>query len=107
MRTFNVISYNFNTKKFEPYNVIPHLVNEYYKKDKKPETFEEFKKFVESEAHYQWWARCEYEIILCDWPTQEVEAKWDVYRQIMMNLDIITRLVIWSISEIDQGNYDN
>ena len=46
---------------------------------------------------YQWWARCEYEIILSDWPCQKVEEKWDIYRQIMLNIDIITDVFIENI----------
>lgn len=118
MKTFNVINYNINAREFESYDVIPHLVSKYYKKDKKPKTFEEFKKFVKAEACHQWWARCEYEIVLSPWPytlspsekgkeEDSVEAwkehwkkhlqeceKIDVFYQVMMNLDVITALVI-------------
>lgn len=34
MKSFNVINFNFNTSKFEPYDVMPYLVNRY--KDAKP-----------------------------------------------------------------------
>lgn len=109
MEKFNVINFNFNSKRFEQYDVIPHFVRVYnerrenHKKHpndeyfKVPETFEDFKKFVKEEAQYHFWSRCEYEIILVDWPTQDIEEKWDVYDQIMMNLDIITELVMKSI----------
>lgn len=106
MEQFNVINYNCNAKQFERYDVIPHLVDEYnsLKKDKVrrkykplPVTFEEFKKFVKDESHYQWWGRCEYEIILVDWPCQCHEEKWDVHQQVMMNLDHITELVMKSV----------
>lgn len=111
MRQFNVINYNINKTKFESYDVIPYLVNSYkdvVKKHQKypdvdywkvPKTFEEFREFVKSESQYQWWSRCEYEIILKDWPCQKVEEKWDVYNQVMMNLDVITALVMDSINE--------
>ena len=29
MKSFNVIVYNFNTKKFEPYDIMPYLVDRY------------------------------------------------------------------------------
>jgi hypothetical protein len=113
MKSFNVIHYNINAKKFEAYDVIPYLVrayNEQVEKHKEfpndkywkvPVTFEEFKKFVQSESQYQFWSRCEYEIILSDWPPSNppVEEKWDVYDQIMMNLDIVTTLLIENIKE--------
>lgn len=104
MKTFNVIIYDFNHKKFIPYDVIPYFVGAYEElKEKKykkvPETFEEFKKFVRDEGHYQFWGRCEYEVILVDWPCQQVEKKIDVWNQIEMNLDLITDLVIKAINE--------
>lgn len=135
MKTFNVIHYNPNTQEFEPYDVIPYLVNAYNEQIKRhkinpddeywkvPETFEEFKKFVKRESQYQFWSRCEYEIILGPWPyisapnegydnskENDLDAwkehwkkhldscdKWDVFDQIMMNIDTVTKLVIESI----------
>lgn len=106
MKQFNVINYNFNTQKFEYYDIIPYLVRAYKERVDKhkefpdddywrvPQTFGEFKKFVRSESQYQFWSRCEYEIILVDWPCQKHEEKWDVYDQIIMNLDIITQIVM-------------
>ena len=123
MKQFNVINFNFNAKKFEAYDVIPYLVREYHEQIERyntakleleeakteqeieiaksnldywrvPQTFGEFKKFVKDRAQYQFWSRCEYEIILVDWPCQKTEEKWDVYDQIMMNLDIVTQLVM-------------
>ena len=126
MKQFNVINFNFNAKKFESYDVIPYLVREYHEQIERhnaakleldsakteqeieiaksnleywkvPVTVDEFKKFVQNEARDQFWARCEYEIILVDWPCQKTEEKWDVYDQIMMNLDVITQLVMDSV----------
>lgn len=99
MKTFNVIIYDCNHKKFEPYDIIPYFVQTYEElKEKKykkvPETFEEFKKFVREEGMYQFWSRCEYEIILVDWPGQKVEKKIDVWNQIEMNWDLVTKLVM-------------
>ena len=110
MKSFNVINWDSNRKVFEPYDVIPYFVDaynrvvknhkEFPKNDhyKVPETFEEFKKFVIDEGHYQFWGRCEYEIILVDWPCQKHEEKWDVYQQIMMNLDLVTRILMENVS---------
>lgn len=94
MEKFNVINYNINRQKFEAYDVMPYLIECYKKEKKKPKTFEEFKKFIKDESMYQFWSRCEYEIILVDWPCQKVEEKWDVYDQIMMNIDILTNLIM-------------
>ena len=103
MIPFNVIEYDFNTQKFQAYDVMPYLVSVYEESKtqnyrKTPKTFEEFKKFVEKESQYQFWGRCEYEIILVDWPCQKHEEKWDVYQQIMMNLDLVTRILMENVS---------
>ena len=44
---------------------------------------------------YQFWARCEYEVILSSWPSREngYRHKMDVYEQIHMNLDNIAKLM--------------
>ncbi len=123
MKEFNVIIED--NGEFRPYNIIPYLVKRYNEKEDKPSTFEEFKKFVKTEAQYQWWARCEYEIVLSPWPyisspserwdkkgENDVEAwkehwrkhlekceKVDIYWQIKMNLDIITHLVMESVND--------
>lgn len=97
MKSFNVIWYDFNSKTFKPYNVIPYFVDEYKRAKKKPKTFDEFKEFVKSNSMYMYWSRCEYEIILSDWPSSGVQEKWDIHKQIMMNLDIVTNLLIESV----------
>lgn len=98
MNKFNVIIYDFNSKKMVPYDIIPYLVRCYDKSNDKPSTFEELKDFIIKESKYQWWSRCEYEIILSDWPNDKDREKWDVYKQITMNIDIITQIFINTIN---------
>lgn len=110
MKTFNVLIWDPNSKNFVPYNVIPYLVDAYnervanhkkYPNDKYwnvPQTYDEFRDFVRNESQYQFWGRCEYEIILVDWPCLKTEKKIDVYDQIMMNLSIITDILIDQIN---------
>lgn len=98
MKSFNVIVEDINRKEFVPYDVIPYLVYCYNKAKKKPHTFEEFNKFIEKESQYEWWARCEYEIVLKEWPTGKLEKKIDVHEQVMMNIDIITEIVMNEVS---------
>lgn len=98
MNKFNVIIYDFNSKKMVPYDIIPYLVRCYDESNDKPSTFEELKNFIIKESKYQWWSRCEYEIILSDWPNDKDREKWDVYKQITMNIDIITQIFINTIN---------
>lgn len=116
---FNVIIYNINRNIFEEYDVLPYLrdcLDEYkkrfrnYKRTKSykdciennkplneykmfPRNEKELKDFIIRQSKYQWWARTEYEIILKDWPSGKLEEKIDIYYQIMMNIDIITRIL--------------
>ena len=96
MKPFNVI-YESNGE-FLPYDIMPYLVEQHKKiKRNKPKTYEEIQKFIKSNSMYQWWARCEYEIILRDWPCQRLEEKWDIYKQVLMNIDVITDVFIENI----------
>lgn len=98
MKHFNVIIEDINSRKFIPYDVIPYLVQCYHEEKDKPETIEEFKTFIERHSKYQWWSRCEYEIVLKSWPTGDVEKKIDVHQQVMMNIDIIVEILMEEIN---------
>ena len=91
MNSFNVIIED--NGKFVPYDIIPYLYDRYKNAFPKPKTHKEMVEFVKSNSMYQWWSRCEYEIIISDWPPSGKEEKWDVYKQIKMNLDLITRVL--------------
>lgn len=99
MRSFYTIINNFNKGTFEPYDVMPYLMRKYNEDQSKPSTKEEFKTFVKQNAEYQWWSRCEYEIILSDWPCNKHYDKWDVYQQVMMNLDTVTEILMKNVTE--------
>ena len=94
MNTFNTITYDCNSKKFVHYDILSYLRRCYEKKEDKPVTVEEFKKFVKDESLYQFWSRCEYEVILVDWPNQSISKKIDVYDQIMANIDVVVKLLM-------------
>lgn len=104
MREFNVVTYDFNRKRFERYDVIPYFVDAYEntKKSKRPKTFEDFKKFVEGNSMYQFWARCEYEIILSNWPVQDKVEKVDVHWQVMNNIDLVAEIVMSECKELNK-----
>lgn len=94
---FNVINYNPNRDKMEYYDVMPYFRRCYENhtpKRTRPKTFEEFKGFILAKSMYMYWARCEYEIILKDWPNFGISEKWDVHKQVEMNIDVITELLM-------------
>lgn len=94
IRPFYVIIENHGN--FEPYDVMPYLIKEYKERKRKIklETRKDVIDFIKEESQYQWWARCEYEIVLSDWPNNTFQKKIDVHTQLMMNLDIVTDLFI-------------
>lgn len=97
MKSFNVIWQDFNARVFEPYDVMPYFVQEYHNSEKKPQTFDEFKDFIKNKSQYRYWSRCEYEIIICGWPNTKTNEKWDIHRQIMMNIDIVTNILMENV----------
>ena len=101
---FYVLTWNFNKDMIEHYDVLPYLRNrleeriEKSKDDKEyhfplPKSLDDFKKFVEDESLYQFWSRCEYEMIIHGWPVEKNNYKIDVHEQIMMNIDIVAEML--------------
>ena len=91
MLVFNVIVYNFNTKKFEPYNIFTYLEREFKKSSLKDMSKESLMSWILDKSRYMFWSRCEYEVILSPWPPNEnVSRKIDVFEQIEMNIEVIT-----------------
>lgn len=100
---YNVIFWDFNKKEFVSYDIFPYLKKVYQEakeRKKEPKTFDEFKEFIRKESMYMWWSRCQYEILISDWPAQSKTEKIDVHYQVMMNIDIITKLFIEEINGI-------
>lgn len=100
---FNVLEYNWNTRKPSYYNVIPYFINSWNNKKfnfekKKVKNKETLKEWIERASQYQYWARCEYEFLMCPWPYRDESLKEDlkkidVHEQIMMNINVLTELL--------------
>ncbi len=103
---FNVVIWDFNKKDFTTINVIPYFIDKYDEAKNKPHSFPEFMKFVEDEALYQFWSRCEYEMLIADLMETDINnaKKVDVYNQIKLNLDVVTSILIQAIHERNDSN---
>jgi len=137
---YNCILWDTNQRNIKFYDIMPYLVDcwedekkrkhktwnrDFDNSDKEiddtkmPETFEEFKRFVDKKSMYQFWSRCEYEVIVSAWPPHPkrdedgniktynydiynsekrsiptidfYDEKLDVYRQIEANIDVLTK----------------
>ena len=89
MLEWNVYIENFNKKEIEIFNIFKHsrFLDDLIKYKKKYKEKEEFLEKVKSSLRYYYWAKCEWEITLRDWPPHENfdYKKIDVYDQIMLN----------------------
>lgn len=87
---WNVWIWDFNHDSLEAYDVMPRFVSEYnrLKPKDRPDTLEDTSKWLKSEARYNFWAKCEYEMIIHGWPEQKNDSKVDVYDQLKMNWDV-------------------
>ena len=110
---FYTLTWDMNRAEVENYDVMPYLVSA-WKEDKarkhkiwfkssdddtkEPTTVEEWKKAILAASRYQFWARCEYEIIISEWPTEKHRVKLDVFDQINANIDVITKLFMEYVS---------
>lgn len=112
--SFYVMVKNFNTGKVESYDVMKSLYGSIFNQNgtlsktnfftydknykKKPITTKsELKSFVDSHFRYCYWAKCEWEFIVRDWPSfdEEKDVKVDVYQQLKPNLDLIVDM-LWN-----------
>ena len=110
---FYTLTWDMNRAEVENYDIMPYLVSA-WKEDKarkhriwfkssdddtkEPTTVEEWKKAILAASRYQFWARCEYEIIISEWPTEKHRVKLDVFDQINANIDVITKLFMEYVS---------
>lgn len=80
---FNVLEYDFNSRKIKHYDILPYFRNIWKckkhnagkdeVKDKKT-----LKKWIDDLAKYQFWARCEYEFLIGSWPFGSYQMKEDI-----------------------------
>jgi len=99
---WNVYVENFNAKQMEPYNIFKHYsfnegVKKAYKRYKND--FDAFAEEIKKELQYYFWSKCEWEIILSDWPPSDrfKPVKVSVYDQVMLNWDVFIQYV-WDMA---------
>lgn len=100
-KSFNVFIMDFNTKELVSLDVLPYFREEYEetRKADRPITREQWKEFVKRKGMYRYWARCEYEFLISQWPpfkdlNQDKHIKIDVWRQIENNLDVVVDILM-------------
>jgi hypothetical protein len=99
MKKYNCIIFDFNKKSFVEYDIMPYFMRVYEHSKESFNNLEDCKKFILKWGQYQFWSRCEYEVILKDWPNGCKESKIDVFWQIKINIDIISEIFLHNINE--------
>lgn len=111
MLEWNVFCENFNRKSIEVYNVFNHYG---FLKDcieiaqKLSDDEENFKDQIKRSLMYFFWSKCEWEIILSDWPPSKKfnDKKVSVYDQIMLNWGIFIDYIWNNRLELKQLEVD-
>lgn len=102
-KKFNVLEYNFTTKKVDYYDVLPYFRScwkdkrfNFDKKDVKSK--DDLKNWIAHSSHYQYWARCEYEFLIASWPFGSYQFKKDMSELLKhgVNLDNIDENIKFS-----------
>lgn len=98
MLEWNVYVENFNRACIEIYNIFEHYnfmrsVMENYELNK--DNFENFSEMLKNDIRYYFWSKCEWEIILSDWPPSDSfkDKKVSVYDQVMLNWPVFSEYV--------------
>ena len=110
MKQFNVLTFNFNSRGVEFYDVMPYFRNEwrdkknrkvYYKLTGDPVDVTDkktLKDWVIDKSRYMFWSRCEWECLIAPWPyredtlTKELK-KIDVHEQLMANIEVLVDIL--------------
>lgn len=123
--SFYAMVKNFNNGEVEKYDIMPALYNEIYDDDgnissnfcvydskfnRLPvDSIEKLYEFVDNELRYHFWAKCEYEFIVIDWPyktdcedviNNNRAVKIDVYEQLKPNMHNIVNLLWEEIKDL-------
>ncbi len=105
MLEWNVYVEDFNARKFKAHNVFTNrrfvdACKKAYTEHKSDRTA--FEEDVRKALRYDYWSRCEWEIILSSWPPSDrvKEEKIDVYDQVMLNWKVFIDYILNNIKNL-------
>ena len=84
---WRVIAHRGNSPKIEFYNVFHHggFVDEVCKALMNRIGRGQISEKIQRSARYYFWSKCEWEVVVSNWPRQDVEEKIDVFEQLEAN----------------------
>ena len=116
---WNVLYYNSNTKKIEPYNIFNHInfgisvVQAYIdivddERYSDEEKYEIFKETIDTELSYYFMTKAEYEILVTDIFAKDCKkaVKVDIYQQVHNNLDAFVDYLLANEIELTRLGLD-
>lgn len=79
MKQFNVIEYDFNSRKVVPYDVLKYFRRSWNDKrfnfnKSSVKSKKDLKTWIERASQYQFWSRCEYECLIAPWPYRQLKV---------------------------------
>lgn len=95
---WNVLYYDFNSKKIRSYDVMNGIKDAVVKEIKAENIYNRttLTLFLKKEFMYRYWSRTEYEILVSGLNTEFSTAeKIDIYKQLEMNIDQIVDYIIY------------
>lgn len=87
MFQYKVLKFNHNKKEIEFWDIGPTVTN-LFSDIPSNATYEDFSQTIEIRLQSRFWARCEYEVVVSDWPNGTTHRKIDIYEQIKANWEI-------------------
>ncbi len=111
--SFYVLVKDINNGGLKPYDIMPTIYKKIYDGNKLSKNFKIYKngklipidskellnEFIENKLKYYYWAKCEYEFIVVDWPyigeliKDNNPIKLDVYSQLVNNIPLLVDLI--------------
>lgn len=96
MLEWNVLMSDFNLKGIKEFNVFDHwrFLEDCQKNARNnAKDFAKFCDKLHDDLLCYFWGKCEWEIIVSDWPLGQCDEKYDVYDQVMLNWEIFCNYV--------------
>lgn len=88
---WNVFRDDWNARRIQRYNIFEHtsfVIDCADEIKKHKNEYFQLEIQIRRTLMYYFWAKCEMEVIISDFPRGEIEEKVDVYSQVMMNWDV-------------------
>lgn len=101
MKQFNILKFNDKTNRFEPFDIIPELIEDYNKLPmrRRPKSFLEYEWFVFSSIVARYYHNKKSRIGLLKMPSRNYFQEITIWGQIRINIKTVVTFLIKSLNE--------